>query len=378
MTFFEADMLRGNPNYSADMIYRINCQTSVVANELRRRGFNVQALGNTKGSWLEKLSHNTNKIWRDADGNTPKKTIIGAEYNYFYSISPDGKLYKKGWQKTVPNKKQLIKELESSITEDGRYHIDWYWNTQSKRKLDGHIITLEKIGDTLRYYDPQTGKVIENFSDYINNIMLKRGINVLRVDNLMIDSDWASKILAKSGAKATNGISGEGSTTGAIKPPHLKEYKQHNDKIFVSPMHGADELQGNLRLAEKASKYFGEEFYLLPTIDPDTKVVKALRNKYLPKGVPKNKNTDFLGADTLWEGKELRPESPYQNREAFKKALERQFRNAKAQANNFIIDVPEYIDEKWIEDVTLNYLSRTKTQRKILIFKGDKGTLYEN
>lgn len=112
MTFFEADELRGNPHYFIDKIYRSNCQTAVVVNELRRRGFDVQAMGNIDGSWLDKLSRGTNKIWRDANGNIPEKTYIGAQYE------------KGRWKKTVPNRKQLISQLESNITEDGRYHID--------------------------------------------------------------------------------------------------------------------------------------------------------------------------------------------------------------------------------------------------------------
>lgn len=88
------------------------------------------------------------------------------------------------------------------ITEDGRYHIEWFRNTQSKRYLKGHIITVEKIGDTLRHYDPQNGKVITDFYSYIANIKLDRGINLLRVDDKRINPDWAAQILEKAGGKA--------------------------------------------------------------------------------------------------------------------------------------------------------------------------------
>jgi hypothetical protein len=63
MTFDEANEMRGNPHYSEAESYRINCQTCVVANELRRRGFPVEALANTKGSALEELSHASEKAW---------------------------------------------------------------------------------------------------------------------------------------------------------------------------------------------------------------------------------------------------------------------------------------------------------------------------
>lgn len=210
MTFFEANVLRGNPNYAVSEAYRINCQTCVVAHELRRRGFNVEALANTAGSWLEKLSHRTNEIWLDANGNIPEITRIGAIFTKKYE--KNGIDYGK-WNKTVSNRKQLIAELESSITDDGRYHIAWTWNS-SGRNLKGHIITLEKIGDTLRYYDPQNGRVIDNFYDYINDIKLNRGIRLLRVDNLRINADYAAHILGKSGSKAVNGMVGKSGTGG--------------------------------------------------------------------------------------------------------------------------------------------------------------------
>lgn len=218
MTFYEANVLRGNPNYAISEAYQVNCQTCVVAHELRRRGFNIEALANTKGSWSEKLSHMTNEIWRDANGQIPQKTTIGAEYNYFNGTTPSGRKFKRGWDKTVANRRQLIKELENSIIEDGRYHIDWYWNTQSKRYIKGHIITLEKSNGVIRYYDPQNGKVIDNFYDYINDIKLNRGINVLRVDSLRIDTDYASHILGKSGSKVVSSEIGKGGISGGITP----------------------------------------------------------------------------------------------------------------------------------------------------------------
>lgn len=195
---------------------------------MRRRGFDIEALANTKGSWLEKLSRNTNEIWIDADGNIPQKVCIGAKAalrtNRF-----TGRSWNE-WEKTVPNRKRLIEELESSITEDGRYHIDWFWNTQSKRALNGHIITLEKIGGVLRYYDPQNGKVIDNFYDYIADIKLNRGIRLLRVDNLRVNPEYASQILGKSGSMAFGGMVGKSNIKG-VKNPIPDEIKIRRSEI---------------------------------------------------------------------------------------------------------------------------------------------------
>jgi hypothetical protein len=226
MTFFEADMLRSNPNFAADVMYRVNCQTCVVANELRRRGFNIQALGNFAGSKSEVLSRCTNGIWQTADGKVPSKMRIGAEFNQWSYIDPTGKRHKKGFAKTVANRKQLVSELETNLTEDGRYHIDWTWQGGGKTR-SGHIITVEKIGDTIRYYDPQNGKVIPDFTEYIKGIDLSRGINLLRVDNLRIKPDYAAEILTKSGTSASSGTAATGGVS-RLRQDVLKQVRRNN------------------------------------------------------------------------------------------------------------------------------------------------------
>lgn len=226
MTFFEADMLRSNPNFAADVMYRVNCQTCVVANELRRRGFNIQALGNFAGSKSEVLSRCTNGIWQTADGKVPSKMRIGAEFNQWSYIDPTGKRHKKGFAKTVANRKQLVSELETNLTEDGRYHIDWTWQGGGKTR-SGHIITVEKIGDTIRYYDPQNGKVISDFKEYIKGIDLSRGINLLRVDNLRIKPDYAAEILTKSGTSASSGTAATGGVS-RLRQDVLKQVRRNN------------------------------------------------------------------------------------------------------------------------------------------------------
>lgn len=107
--------------------------------------------------------------------------------------------------------------------------MDWSWNSEGQ-KVKGHIITLEKIGDVIRYYDPQNGKVIDNFYDYIAKINLKRGINVLRLDNLRINPEYASHILGKSGSKVVGGVVGKGSIKG-VKNPIPDELKIRRSEI---------------------------------------------------------------------------------------------------------------------------------------------------
>lgn len=206
MPFRPANELRGNPHYAKSSTYRVNCQTCVVANEMRRRGFNIEALPNTKGSALERLSYHTESAWIDDTGNTPTSNISGLRK--VKRKRWDGTEY-EAWEKTCKNRKQMVAALESDITEDGRYHIKWTW---AKRNC-GHIITVERVGGKFRYYDPQNGKVIDDFFGYINGIKTAKGIRWLRVDTLRVNPDVAKKVLtkpttgSKSGTAASGGIS---------------------------------------------------------------------------------------------------------------------------------------------------------------------------
>ncbi|MGN0238093.1 MAG: toxin glutamine deamidase domain-containing protein [Lepagella sp.] len=276
MTFFEADEMRSNPNFAVAEMYRVNCQTCVVANELRRRGFNIQALGNFKGSKSEELSKFTNGIWQKADGNIPNKIRIGAEFNQWSYIDPSGKRHKKGFSKTVPNRKRLVSELEANLSEDGRYHIDWTWKSSGKKRT-GHIITVEKIGDTIRYYDPQTGKVISDFTEYIKEIDLSRGINLLRVDNLRVKPGYAADILAKGGTKATTGNTSVIGITGNPKSiAKIKELKATERTI--------EEAQRLQRWEENHSRYQKlkeNEDYSNVVFDEETGGLKALHRGHI-------------------------------------------------------------------------------------------------
>ena len=200
MTFEEANDLRGNPNFERKFVpdpngryvdkngerfskngkykkkYTVNCQSCVVANELRRRGMDVEALGNTKEreSTPYILSTHTELAWLDDKGNTPK-----SERTYGFD-----------YHATMTNLNTLTEAV-------GRYHIKWQWS-----RGGGHIITCERLADgTLRIYDPQTGQVITNFEAYAKPINLRDGIEVLRVDTLQINTDIIAGVVTKTKTK---------------------------------------------------------------------------------------------------------------------------------------------------------------------------------
>lgn len=198
MTFDEANELRGNPNYCEEYIectekeathrmtkadgtkvfvrknpaykkkFTINCQSCVVAHEMRRRGFDVQAIGKTKNSIPEILSRHTELAWLDDDGNTPTSKSVGGAY---FPGDADA------------TAASMVANLETATKAVGRYHIKWTWNTMRS----GHIITCERLKDgKLRIYDPQCGEVITDFAKY-GKRFLHGTLKILRVDNLRIN-----------------------------------------------------------------------------------------------------------------------------------------------------------------------------------------------
>ena len=202
MTFDESNALRGNPNFAEEFLdcpqkeathiltkadgtkvyvkknpaykkkYTVNCQSCVVAHELRRRGFDVQAIGKTKNSIPDILSHHTELAWLDEDGNTPTSKSVGG-------------VYTPGDEDATAA--SVLANLNTATSATGRYHLKWTWGNMRS----GHIITCERLANgTLRVYDPQNGKIIPDFAEYSKRF-LHGSLKVLRVDNLRLNPLYA-------------------------------------------------------------------------------------------------------------------------------------------------------------------------------------------
>ena len=125
-------------------------------------------------------------------------------------------------------------------------------------------------------FSPITGKQVTSLDTTTNG---------MRVDIRSITENRTNTI--------SNGIKAKKKQRNIV-PPHLEEYIPYSEgKIMVSPLHGNDELESNLRLAQTMYEIFGETVYLLPNIN--TKGANAhLRAEYIPQGVKEGKNADFL------------------------------------------------------------------------------------
>lgn len=194
MTFEQANEMRANPHYKPETGYSKNCQSCVVANELRRRGYDVEAIQNThrKGNAAFELSHDTTKAWIDPKtGMHPESR--GIIVDRYANVGEDFFRYRFATPETY----------EPIELEPGRYHLLWTWHYKSS----GHIITMEKLRDgSMRFYDPQTGKLAD--MKKILQDMERGTMKYYRVDNLMPDLDWAGRVVMKAGTtKASTKLS---------------------------------------------------------------------------------------------------------------------------------------------------------------------------
>ena len=155
-----ADALKGaNPKFARGTQYAVNCQRCVQTYELRRRGYDVEALPKPK-------KNNTilwgNECFVDSSGNTPSFTF-----------------------------NQREKDIRSVLANapDGSRHIIY---TAWKNSRSAHVFIAEKENGIIRFVDPQTNK--DNVEDYFSRG--KEGkFGILRVDDKDITTD-SSKIKA--------------------------------------------------------------------------------------------------------------------------------------------------------------------------------------
>ncbi len=196
MTHDQADMMHPNPHYKEDKQYRVNCQSTVVAYELRRRGLPIEAFGNVKFSMGETLAHKTQAAWVGSGGKMPTPIICKQEITNRY-------IDKRGYVRTTYSSVDDVwQDFLKQTSVEGRYHISWNW----ANKKDGHIITMETFADgTRRFYDPQTGIEDKSILPWIIGkkkiaFDMKKGIRAYRVDNLQPNPLIVQGVVKKAGS----------------------------------------------------------------------------------------------------------------------------------------------------------------------------------
>lgn len=146
------DSIATNPNYSRSQEYKINCQRCVPAYEMRRRGYDVEALPRIT-SGVDATAKQWENIFKDAN-----------------------------WDKSVASNryKTTMQRITDRMIEYGdgaRAEIYVVWKGGSA----AHVFVAENINGTVRFIDPQTGEI--NVEGYFTYIMPSK-TQMLRMDNL--------------------------------------------------------------------------------------------------------------------------------------------------------------------------------------------------
>jgi len=204
MTFDEADQHRANESYNKTESeawaetqtyiqrrgdghpYHINCQSCVVAHEMRIRGFDVEAQPNynRNGCVPTELSRNTNLIWIDpATGKTPTRTWMKNKFT----------------RKSAAAAASAVDWYNEQTKEVGRYSITYRWKIGLS--TGGHIICAERLPNGhLRVYDPQSGKTttLEKICASLNwTTWNGETCGVQRVDTMMVDTNMIAGVVRK-------------------------------------------------------------------------------------------------------------------------------------------------------------------------------------
>jgi len=186
MSFEEADELRGNPMFLSGLDeYTCNCQSCVVANELRRRGYDVEAKPNYAIPHSPQfiLSFDTRSIWVDRKTGLPPV----AERISLRGIDDV----------------ELANAIMDKIKTQGRYNLSVTWEKPNKNgEKYGHVFTIErKRNGTIFAYDPQTGEMDRvDYSlllEYLLQVDRSRSVVLYRIDNCDVNTQYLDKIVKK-------------------------------------------------------------------------------------------------------------------------------------------------------------------------------------
>lgn len=159
-----------NPNYDKAREYQINCQRCVPTYEMRRRGYDVEALGN----YDKRLSSliNIRKMWG----------VKSDEIFRNYRKNESGELENLN----IAYFKEYLKNIENGE----RHQIGWLWRGES-----GHTILVERKGGILKFIDPQTNKV-RNFKEFQDWTKTSKGIFwAFRIDDRELDKNMIKLIM---------------------------------------------------------------------------------------------------------------------------------------------------------------------------------------
>ena len=187
MTIDQADGRKVNPHYGEGEEYSKNCQTCTLVYELRRRGFDIEAMGNpNREVW--KIVNGASEIFKTPFGlDAEFKTMQDAFREGLYAFDHDHKTCCKNF-------------IDAMTKEDGRYELSLTWGDGAGNATGGHVICLERRNGLLIWYDPQTGqkgdRLFHKEIDYLDRI-IQYGIKLRRVDDKVVNKKMFDRLIKK-------------------------------------------------------------------------------------------------------------------------------------------------------------------------------------
>lgn len=188
-----ADDKHANPKYGelvggSFRSYTCNCQTCVVTYELRRRGYNVEAMGVGITGYINGYQHSLARDQTNAFvGVSFKRSILNGD-NSIKSNTPKGC-------------RQFVANLFGATKEEGRYFL----SMKNRRRYTGHIVVVESTKDGGKLLiDPQSGKRVDltdavATDKYFSRIDVKYPYNrVFRVDDLEFNPSVLTVMINKN------------------------------------------------------------------------------------------------------------------------------------------------------------------------------------
>lgn len=160
------EAIKVNPHYSIDYReYSSNCQRCVVAYELQRRGYDVQALATYKGDTLPQVAYY----------DTNRKTWEGRWKGAFKGAKTINVGVRGNAQKTIENMNGAMRGFGPG----SRGVVQVFWKSGG-----GHVFNVENDRGIIKYVDAQTNRHV-NIKNYMA-MAVPGSVNLVRTDNLQI------------------------------------------------------------------------------------------------------------------------------------------------------------------------------------------------
>ena len=160
---------RANPNYAKGVEWQYNCQRCVVAYELLRRGYDVEA--------RVRVFKNDPVFSR---GNGSVVVRFGKRDGMNVGVpSFKGQKWEKPGPKDRRSPKTVMADIDAKMSgwgEGSRAIVAVAWKGGG-----AHVFIAERMNGTVRYIDPQSGRM--DASSHFNRAM-PSSVHVSRVDNL--------------------------------------------------------------------------------------------------------------------------------------------------------------------------------------------------